>query len=247
MTGRPRIAFIDIETAPILAAIWQLHEANAIWVERDTYLLCFSVLWAGSKRVKTYCLPDYPTYKKNPHDDLELCHDLWTVLNDADFVVAHNGVSFDIKKINARLVTHNLRPPSPFKTIDTLRLARQTFKFDSNKLDNLGRYLGLGRKLPTTGAHLWRGCLSGDKKAWAKMALYNAQDVRLLEKVHKRIIPFTSKYPDLRPYSSHGGCPICLSHKIQRRGISVARSRHYQRYHCQSCGHWFSGERCKTI
>lgn len=247
MTQRasPRIAFLDIETAPILAAIWQLHEANAVWVERDTYLLCFSVLWAGDKKIATHCLPDYPQYDKQREDDSGLATELHKVLDAADIVIAHNGDAFDIKKINARFAVHGFKPPAPFKTIDTLKLARRTFKFDSNKLDNLGRYLSCGRKIPHTGANLWRGCINGDAKSWAIMARYNAQDVRLLERVYERLKPW-AKLPDLRAYTDAHGCPVCLSHKVQRRGISVARSRRYQRYQCQDCGHWFAGEPCKT-
>lgn len=239
-TNSPRIAFIDIETAPILAAIWQLHEANAVWVERDTYLLCFSVLWLGDKKINTYCLPDYPRYNNHKHCDADIVADLFKVLDAAEVVIAHNGDAFDIKKINARLAVHGHKPPSPFKTIDTLKIARRTFKFDSNKLDNLGRYLGCGRKLPHTGANLWRRCAEGDPKAWASMRRYNAQDVRLLERVYERLKPW-AKLPDLRIYTDAHGCPVCLSPKTQRRGISVARSRRYQRFQCQDCGHWFSG------
>ena len=240
----PRIAYIDIETAPILANVWTLHEANAIWVERDTYILCFAVMWDGFKSIKTFALPDYELYKKDPHNDKKLLADLWDVLNSADIVVAHNGDSFDIKKIFSRMAVQRLPIPAPFKTVDTLKLARRTFKFDSNKLDNLGRYLGCGRKIPNTGAHLWRGCINGDLKSWGIMRRYCAQDVRLLERCYQRLKPW-SKIPDLRVYSGTHGCPTCLSPNIQRRGVSIARTRRYQRYHCQSCGHWFSGELIK--
>jgi hypothetical protein len=239
----PRIAFIDIETAPILATVWTLFEANAVWVERDTYILSFAVQWYGEKKVQTHCLPDYPHYKKHKHDDIKLVAELWKILDTADIVVAHN-VSFDIKKINARLVVHGFKPPSPYKSIDTLQIAR-TFKFDSNKLNNLARYLGCGAKVVHTGAHLWRGCVDGDPKAWRLMRHYNAQDVRLLVRVYERLKPW-AKLPDLRVFNGDHGCPTCLSKNVQRRGISVARSRRYQRYHCQDCGAWHSGELIKS-
>lgn len=244
-TTSPRIVFIDIETAPILACVWTLRDIqNVVWVERDTFLLSFAVLWAGEKKVKTYCLPDYPGYEKNKHDDSKLVRDLWKVLDLADIAIAHNGDSFDIKKIRSRLAVHGLPPPSPFKTIDTLKLARRTFKFDSNKLDNIGRYLGVGRKLPNTGADLWRGCVEGDANSWMAMRGYNAQDVKLLERVYERLKPWAN-HPDLRVYGGVHGCPVCLSQNVQRRGISVARTRRYQRLQCQDCGHWFSGELIK--
>jgi DNA polymerase elongation subunit (family B) len=240
----PRIAYIDIETAPILANVWTLHEANAIWVERDTYILCFAVMWDGFKSVKTFALPDYKTYQKDKHNDRELVGDLWNVLEAADVIIGHNADSFDLKKIRARFAVHGRKPPSPFKTIDTLKIARRNFKFDSNKLDNLGRYLGCGRKLQHTGAHLWRSCIEGNAKAWGLMTRYCAQDVRLLERVYQQLKPWANGL-DLRVFHGAHGCPTCLSPKIQRRGVSIARTRRYQRYHCQSCGHWFSGELLK--
>jgi len=242
--GQPRIAFIDIETAPILATVWTLRDIqNVVWDERDTFLLSYAISWNSDKSIQTRCLPDYPLYDRNKHDDSALCRDIRQVLDEADIVVAHNGAAFDIKKIQARFMVNGLQPSSPFKTIDTLKLARKHFKFDSNKLDNIGRYLHCGRKIPNTGAELWRGCVNGDVKSWAVLRRYNAQDVRLLKNVYERLKPWVDI--DLRPYSDSHGCPACLSSKIQRRGISVARSRRYQRLQCQDCGHWFSGELIK--
>ena len=240
----PKIAFLDIETAPILANIWTLYEANAVWVERDTFLLCFGVMWSGEKRVKTYCLPDYPGYKKNKTDDSKLVAELNRILNEADIIVAQNCDSFDINKINARLSVHGYSPPAPYKTIDTLKIARRSFKFDSNKLDNLGRYLNCGRKIQNMGADLWRRCIAGEAKAWKWMRRYNAQDVLLLERVYQKLKPWAKTHPDLRLYAS-GGCPTCRSNNVQRRGVSIARSQRYQRFQCQSCGSWFSGKQEK--
>ena len=239
-SSSPKICFIDIETAPILAAVWTLHEANAIWVERDTYILSFAVKWHNEKTIKTHCVIDYPEYVTKQHCDRALLGDLWAVLDTATHVVAHNGDAFDIKKINARFAVHGLKPPSPYKTLDTLKLSRRSFKFDSNKLDNLGRYLSCGRKLQHQGANLWRKCMEGDQKAWALLRKYNAQDVRLLERVYERLKPWANI--DLRPFTNAQGCPTCLSSNVQRRGIAVARSRRYQRFQCQDCGHWFPGE-----
>ena len=48
---RPKLAFFDIETYPMLIAAWTQFEANAIWVEQDTHLLSFAVKWAGSSPI----------------------------------------------------------------------------------------------------------------------------------------------------------------------------------------------------
>lgn len=240
MAKSPRVALIDIETAPIIMAAWTTYEANAVWVERDTFILSFAVKWADEKRVRTYALPDYARYGTRKHCDKAICADLFRVLDAADIVIAHNGDAFDIKKINSRLAVNGFSPPSPYKTIDTLKIARRVFKFDSNKLDNLGRYLEVGRKIPNTGATLWRGCVNGDAKSWRIMRRYNAQDVHLLQRVYDKISAWAPNHPDLTLYTDKPGCPVCSSTHIQQRGFNVAKTRKTPRLHCQDCGHWFT-------
>lgn len=244
----PKVLFIDIETAPIVAAVWSLFEANAVYVERDTFILSFAARWRDQKRTRTFALPDYPGYSRNKHRDKALCGTLHKYLNEADIIVAHNGDAFDIKKINSRLAVNGFRPPKPYKTIDTLKLARRVFKFDSNKLDNLGRYLGEGRKIPNTGAALWRGCVDGDPKSWRTMRRYNSQDVDLLVRVYERLKAWAPNHPDLRLYGAEIArldCPTCESSNTRKAGIHVKLKTRVQRHLCRDCGHWFLGASIK--
>lgn len=243
----PRIAFFDIETAPITALVWEMFDTNVLHVIQPTYMMCYSLKWSDKKSIKTRSLNDYPGYDQKRTCDRALVTELHKDMSDADIIVAHNGDSFDIKKTNARLIVHGLQPPAPFKTVDTLKIARRSFKFDSNKLDNIGRYLGLGRKLPNTGKDLWVGCMNGDPKSWATMRRYNAQDVRLLEAVYLKIRPWSVSHPNLSAYSLKPGCPVCQSTNVQSRGFNVAKLRRTQRWQCREmdCGHWFSGATVK--
>lgn len=241
----PRILIYDIETAPLLGWCWNMWETNVIDVFSSWYMLSFSAKWLGSKTVKTYSLDQYPGYRKDRENDRHLVSELWRLFDEADIVIAHNGDRFDIKKSNARFIFHGLKPPSTYKTIDTLKIARRHFGFLSNKLNDLGAYLGVGRKLPHTGFHLWKGCMTGDLSSWKLMRRYNAQDVRLLERVYLKLRPWATNHPDLNSYTEASACPSCQSKKIQRRGVSVAQKARYQRLHCQSCGHWFKGSRVK--
>src|ERR1700733_5194536 len=179
-----KIAFVDIETAPSLGYVWAKWETNVIDFKKDWYMLSYAVKWAHENRVIVRGLCDYPGYKSNVEDDSKLVTDLWKVFDEADILIAHNGDSFDILKANTRFILHKLPPPSPYKTIDTLKVARAAFKFDSNKLDDLGHYFGIGRKLPHTGFHLWMGCMKGDPASWKLMKRYNGHDVELLEKLY---------------------------------------------------------------
>jgi hypothetical protein len=238
-----KILLLDIETAPIIAAVWQPYEANAVYIIRDTYILSFAAKWLGERSVKTYILPDYPRYRSHKHDDKSLIRELWQYLDAADIVIAHNGDRFDVPKIRARMMVHDLPPPSHFRTIDTLKYAR-TCKFDSSKLDNLGRYLSEGRKRTTTGAALWKEvCEDGNPKAWETMRRYNAQDVRLLERIYNRLKPWATSHPNLNLYHDDPlACPTCQSHRIKAKGYVYLKSTVKRRYFCLSCDAQWQGE-----
>lgn len=238
----PKIALFDIETAPSLGYFWgKLWETDIVGVKEPWYMLCFSYKWLGNGKMHTHSLREYPHYKNNLQDDRRLIKDLHKLFDEADILIAHNGDRFDIRKTNARFIKHGLRPPAPYKTVDTLKVARRFFQFESNRLNDLGQYLGIGKKLPTTGMDLWRRTMSGEKTAWDTMEHYNRRDVRLLERVYNRLLPYMANHPNLEIYGENGCCPTCQSLKVERRGIYVARTRKYQRYHCDECGHWFQG------
>lgn len=239
-----RIAFFDIETAPSLGYFFdKWKENNIVATECDWYIISFAVKWNGSKKVHTYALPDYPLYKKDKENDRELVKDLHAIFSEADILVAHNGDKFDIKKANTRFLSHGMRPPKTYKSIDTLKIARQKFRFDSNRLDDLGKSLGVGRKLPNTGFHLWRACMRGDLKAWRIMRRYNARDVELLERVYLKLRPWATNHPNLNLY--HGRptkCPTCQSESIKSKGLAYAKAVVRRRYVCGPCGAQWTGE-----
>ena len=147
----PKILFLDCETAPNLGWVWGRYEQDVIDIHTHWHLLSFAWRWRGQKRISCRALPDYPRYIRDRRDDKSLIGDLWKLMDRADIVIAHNGDAFDIKKFTARCLFHGIGPPSPFKSVDTLKIARKYFKMDSNKLDDLGAMLKVGRKLPTYG------------------------------------------------------------------------------------------------
>ncbi len=231
----PKILFFDIETTPNIVYTWGIWEQNAIDVIEDWSLLCFAYKWFGEKGV-------YAEGAKG--EEKLLVKELWQLFNEADIIVAHNGDQFDIKKANALFVKYGLKPPAPYKTIDTKKVAKKHFRFDSNKLDELGRYLGLGRKIQTGGFELWKGCMAGDKKAWKTMLAYNKQDVLLLEKVYLKMRGWMTTHPNMNLLNGEGcSCPNCGSTNMHRRGFLITRVGRFQRWACQVCGAWAKGEK----
>jgi DNA polymerase elongation subunit (family B) len=241
---KSRIVLLDIETAPSLGWVWEKYETNVIDFKRDWYVLSFAYKVMGEKKVQVRGLIDYPGYKKDMENDEALINDLWKVFDEADIIIGHNGDRFDIRKSNSRFISHKLPPPSPYKTVDTLKIARRIFKFDSNKLDDLGRYLGVGRKLPHTGFHLWKGCMTGDPQSWKLMKKYNGHDIELLEKVYFLMRAWTPTHPNVN--KGEVACPKCGSIDVQKRGFSYTLLRQKQRFQCLSCRGWYLGPAVKA-
>lgn len=221
----------DIETFPNLGYTWGKYEQNVIAFKEEWKLAAFGYKVLEAKRVHCVTLNDV-------RNESALVRRLHEVLSDADILVAHNGDSFDMKKANAKFIEYGLKPPTPSLTIDTKKVARRHFAFNSNSLDALGELLGVGRKVKTGGFDLWLDCMAGKQKAWDSMARYNKQDVVLLEEVYLKLRPWIKSHP--RVGSIHH-CPNCGSHRVQSRGVERTKTRTFKRFQCQECGAWSRG------
>jgi DNA polymerase elongation subunit (family B) len=231
--SKPRVLLIDIETSPNLGYTWSKWKQNVIAFKQEWELLSFAFKEVGSKKIEAYSRQDFPT-------EGELVLAAWEVLDGADVLIGHNIDQFDNKKLRAKFVEHSLPPPSPYKTVDTKKIAKSQFAFNGNSLNDLAFTLKLGKKASTGGIDLWFGCMNGDAKSWKRMIDYNKQDVLLLEKVYERLKTWYPHHPNLALLANKPGCPVCGSSRVQRRGYNVLKTRREGRLHCQACGHWFS-------
>lgn len=240
-----KIAFVDIETAPTLAWVWRRFQENIglDQVESDGYILCGAWKWKGEKEAHVVGNTDFKSCLLE--DDSQTVFALWKVLDEADIVVAHYGKRFDVPFLNARFVKHSLRPPSPYKVVDTKEVAKKKFMFPSNKLDGLLRFFNLPQKHETD-FNLWKGCLHGDKGCWDRMLSYCANDVIQLEKVYDLLLPWMDQHPNVAMYSDmvRPACPKCGSTRIQWRGLKTTWCARYRAFQCQSCGGWGRSRVC---
>lgn len=237
----PKILFWDLETSLQTAAIFQLAKND--WINPESlvserYVICGSWKWADEDKVHNVSVLDDPKrYAKNHQDDYHVIKTLHKILSQADVIVAHNGDFFDKKYINTRILFHGLEPLPPITSIDTYKVAKSQFMFNSNKLDYLGSYLKLGNKIKTSPG-LWMRVMNGDKAAVKEMALYCNQDIILLEKVYNKLMPYCQGHVN-RELFGEVGCPRCGSTDVQSRGVHRAISRVYKRLCCNNCGGWF--------
>ena len=239
----PKVLLFDLETTPILAWVWGLWKQTVGLpaIVRDSHLLTWSAKWLGDDYVMYDSLIAHKLYAKEPYNDLHVTESMWHLLDEADVVVAQNGDKFDVPKINTRFLYHELPPPSPYKTVDTLKIAKASMRLTSNKLDWMAKFLFDESKIKTD-FDLWTGCIRGDKRAWAQMIEYNQKDVTLLENVYLALRPWAKTHPNMGLYIDLQGsmplCPRCGSSDLSRNGTKTSKTMlgRYQQYHCGECG-----------
>jgi DNA polymerase III alpha subunit (gram-positive type) len=242
MTHNAKIVIFDIETAPAEAYVWRRWKEN-IRVDQvisEGYVLCAVAKFLDEKYPRKISLPDTKQWKTNKEDDTEVVKWCWEILNDADIVVAHNGKHFDFPVLNTRFMALGLPPPAPYKIVDTLEVAKKKFKFPYNSLHGILTYLGLATKHDTD-FQLWVDCKNGKMDAWKTMVDYCVNDVKILETLYKKMVPWIDTHPNMGLFTdfSRPVCPKCGSEKIHRRGTHHTLTQVYNRYSCTACGGWF--------
>lgn len=239
----PKALLFDLETSPGIVATWGAYEQNALWVIRYPMVITFSVKYLNGRQI-TKSLADYDHDPSNPND-LYLVKELYDYLDSADFVIAQNGDSFDLKVANTRFLRHKMPPLPKILSVDTKKVAKRNFRLFSNKLDWMGDFLELGHKTEHEGIGLWRKCVEqNDAKAWSRMKKYCAQDVKLLEKVYLETRGWDQYHPNMNVILNRSieACPNCMSKNTRKRGFRATRTGKRQEYGCNECGRRFTGK-----
>ncbi len=227
-----RRLFFDIETSPNVGFFWGAGYKLRIGTENiitERSIICIAWKWAGQKKV--YCLK----WDKDQNDKALLVEFL-KVLDSADEIVAHNGDRFDVKWIRTRCIKHGIQMMPNYTSIDTLKAARGRFRFNSNRLDYIARFLGLGGKIKTD-FNLWKRVVLGKSlRALAEMVRYCKYDVELLERVFDRLNSYLPAKSVLRS-SRVTLCPECGSGRVNvnKHRISAAGRRSVT-FQCADCG-----------
>ncbi len=235
----PKILTLDIETAPIEAYVWGIHDQNIgiSQIKKDWHLLGFGAKWFNDPASKLIYLDNRKNRKVE--DDRNLITAMWKLLDEADIVVTQNGDKFDFKKFNARAVMQGHQPPSFYRSTDVLKECRKVFGFTSQTLEYTAdivnnEYKKLHHpKFP--GMELWKQCLAGNEEARNAMKEYCSHDVLATEEKLKKIWAWI-KTPNLAVYyeDTTVRC-ICGSKNIYKKGFVYTNSGKYQGYKCKDC------------
>lgn len=231
----PRILVLDIETRYMLLEGWGLFNQNfsVDQIAEDWSLLSYSAKWYDSDEVI------YSDVSEKTEDDV--IAELHALLDEADFIIAHNGRRFDLKKIRARMVTRGFKPHSPVRVIDTLEICKKEFAFTSNKLLYLTKLLCKNNQKSDhghfAGHKLWQAFLKGDPLAIQEMRHYNMMDVISLQELYDLIAPWSSTLPVFEMYQDQ----ISLD-DWELDGYHYSNLGKYQRYRNKKTGQYRRGK-----
>lgn len=195
---KPSILYFDLEVSKSQYLNYgrKVHNGylNADDIINEYYIISWAASYVGSKRVFSGCVT--PEQALN-WTDKEILQPLYDLLSSADIIAGHNIDAFDLKKVNTRFIVNGISPilgkdGKKKKTIDSLKIARSHFSFESNGLDVLCQRFGIKGKDRITGKD-WREVLKGNEKTLKKVNKYCIGDVKNGKALWEIFAPYAGK------------------------------------------------------
>jgi hypothetical protein len=235
-TKQPKALIIDIEVTPLQAHTWHTGKQRIGYEQiiNEWHMLSYAAKWLFGPNIYSGVLTPKEAIAK---DDSRITRELWKLFDQADILIGHNIIKFDVPKAQTRFIMNKLAPPSPFQMIDTLIVAQKNFRFSSNRLDYIGELMLNDRKIHTEYA-LWLRCMAGDQKSLEEMSVYNQKDVFLAEEAYVFLRPYIKSHPNMAIYQEaiEPSCPTCGSTEIEECGYYTTSVNRYLAFRCKDCG-----------
>lgn len=255
----PKILILDIETSPMEGYFWGMWNQNIPlnMITKHTSILSWSAKWMGAPE-DTVMYQDVRD-EKDKRNDKNILEPLRSLLEEADLIVAHNGDGFDIPKIKYRLKVNKFKPYAEPKSIDTLKIAKKVFGFDSNKLEHLTNMFCVKYKKSKhknyVGNDLWTACLANDMRAFEEMEEYNKLDVLSLEELYiDHLLPWDDSVNFAAWSDEYKFRCNCGNDELIQTKHKVTKKSKFAQYVCTNCGkvhrdseNLFSKERRKEL
>lgn len=231
---KPKRLFYDIETSYNIVKAWRVGYNLSLQPEdiiQERAIITIAYKWEGED--------DVVVLTWNKGDDKKIIEEFVKVMAEADELIGHNVDRFDTKFVMGRALKHGISVLPKYQSTDTLKLARKHFMLNSNKLDYIAQYLGLGHKVRHRGMSMWDDIIQRNcPKAMDEMVEYNIQDVILTEKVFNKLTEYS--LPKVNHASKQTGdkhtCPQCGSTDATLQKTYVASSGTKTRLmSCNSC------------
>lgn len=237
-TKRRRL-FFDIETSPNIGLFWQAGYKQRIDysnIIKERAIICICYKWEEEKEV-------YSLQWDAKQSDKKMLERFIEIAGQASELVGHNGDKFDLTWIRTRCLFHGLAALPNYVTIDTLKISRNKFRFNSNRLNYIADYLGIGRKIKTE-FDLWKKILlDSDKTSMEKMVKYCKKDVVLLEKVFTKLKGFVEPkfHYGVLFGQDRNSCPECGSDELVKvNSRTTATGLKKIQYKCNTCNRYHS-------
>lgn len=236
----PSILTLDIERLPGQANVsfWglgdyknrRIHPGDVTEWPRT---ICLAWRWYGGKRVEFAA-----EWLEGGYE--QMLRTAWDLFNRADIVVGHNMAGFDAKKLAAEWWTLGLTPPSPYKVVDTLKVARSRFSLESNTLDAILTRLGIQGKTDRYSVDVAREAVAGSRAAQAKIRRYNQGDIVASEALYDAVRGWIPNHPHIGLWNGNeNACGNCGSDDLHINDWCYTAVTAYARYRCGNCGAWF--------
>ncbi len=181
-----KTVFVDIETSVIEVYTFRLgmQNLNIDSLKDGSQTKLLTAAWGtwldlyegGADKVQSISNHhNKKAFKANPLDDTHVLRALWSVLDGADIIVAHNA-AFDRGWIEGRFMDLGWKKPSKYYVYCTYQTLHG-LNGVSKKLDYLSRKLIGTEKVKHEGFQLWIDCQNGIPEAFEKMEAYNIGDI----------------------------------------------------------------------
>ena len=231
---KPKRLFYDIETSYNIVKSWRIGfniNLNMEDIIQERAIITIAYKWEGEE--------DVTVLSWDKGCDKKIIEDFVKVMSESDEMIGHNIDRYDTKFIMGRALKHGIIGLPKYQSTDTLKLAKKHFMLNSNKLDYIAQYLGIGHKTKHRGMEMWDDIiLRNDPQALEEMIEYNVQDVFLTEQVYHKLMEYS--LPKVNHASKQTGdkhtCPQCGSDHAELHKTYISGSGVKTRLmSCKSC------------
>lgn len=188
------VLYIDLEVSKSLVYNYGLKVPSKYMnfdnLAQEYYIICWSASYLNSDTVWSECVTPAEARKWSDKRILKRLRDL---MDSADIIAGHNVDGYDMKRANTRFLLNGLPPVIGKKTHDTLKIARQKFAFESNRLDYISQRLGFRAKDDITNDDWLKIVKTGDKATLAKVNKYCAGDVKNGKDIMQTLVKWSGK------------------------------------------------------
>lgn len=247
---KPKILFLDIEKTFSISGHFPQWDTNlhqdAKFRESHILSYCYAInddeVYGNiipAKELHQDVINSFVNDTVSTNIDKQLVEELWTLLDHCDILVAYNGKGYDVKEIQASFLKYDLPPPSPFKIVDPMIIAKRKFRLPFKSMKYLANYLNVTQKIDNSGLSLWKQVMLGDEISIQEMLDYNKGDVVTLREVYYKLRAWGNDGVNLAIYDDKHDmlCPHCGSHDIKplTDKFTFTHNKKYFTYRCNEC------------